>query len=1104
MTKLVFCLVAGLLPQVAFSQSATGTILGTVRDPSGAVMTSVAIRVTNEQTNQAVELRTDTLGNYTAPLLRPGVYAVTAEIAGFRRSVHSGIVLQVDQAARIDIAMQVGEVTQAVEVTGQAALLQTESATVGAVIDDKKIVELPLNGRSFIDLALLAPGVARAGGAQGTWALTVDGGRPQNNNFLLDGTQNTDGDYNKAILNPSVDVIQEFKVQTSTYSAEFGRSGAGQINVVTKAGGNEFHGTAYEFFRNSALDSRTISSPAKLPNFNRHQFGGTLGGPIRRDKTFFFVNYEGVRRVQGQSAINSVPTAELRSGNFAGQRIIYDPNTARANPDFDPTRAASATNARLLRDPFAGNIIPTARINPITRKVLDAVPLPTLGGQVNNFLDTRSARETNDQYSLRGDHQLLKNNLLFARYSANKAKTFSPNAFPGFGTNYNTRPKNLTVSDVHTFRPNLLNEFKFGFARLYESDLHENAYGKDWIAELGIVGVGFGGEAARGLPQFSVQNYAAFGDATGALPRLLRNNTFQFLDNVTWLKGRHSLKMGAEVRRFRYNLQAWYQSRGYFQFSDGFTTRTASNDGTGHSMASYLLGLPFFAQRQVGQTLMDNRSTTFSGYVQDDIKVSQRLTLNVGVRYEINTPLADINRRLPNADFGRLTNGLPTIYIGGQTGYPAGLVYTDKNNWSPRIGLAWRPLGNDRTVLRAGYGIFYGADDGNTYFNNVRAVPAIIPHTIQGDNYVPQIFEIGFSTKARLGDPNIRTTYGPIDINLRTGYVQQFGFNVQRQVTGTLMVDIGYAGTIGKKLQRSRPFNNARPGAGAIDPRRPYSDFQIADGTKLSSDFEVVSYKIPIGAAQMLENSAASFYNGMQLRVEKRTSAGLTFIGSYTFSKALTDAPSFRSAASESDTAMDPLNLRLEWGRMGWDSTHRLVTGYVYELPFGKGRKLAGAVPKWADYLIGGWQMNGILQLQSGNPFTINVSGDLANIGAPNNNTNRANLVPGQSVQLDRDLRTTARWFNTAAFATPASFTYGNLGRNTVEGPGLVSLDASLSKNFPITEKVRGQFRGEFFNLPNHPNFSVPARAVNTPQFGTVTSQRTSARQIQLGMKLVF
>jgi hypothetical protein len=1097
-------LISLMISRLALSQSATGTMVGTARDASGAVLPNVGIRVTNEQTNQSMSVTTDSLGNYTVPLLKPGVYSVAAELSGFRRFLRSGIVLQVEQTARVDISMELGDLSQAVEVTGLAPLLQTENSTVGSVIDDRKIVELPLNGRSFIELALLVPGVARAGGAQGPWALTVDGGRPQNNNFLLDGTQNTDGDFNKAIVNPSVDVIQEFKVQTSNYSGEFGRAGAGQINVVTKSGTNEFHGTVYEFHRNSAFDARSITSPQKLPNFIRHQFGFTTGGPIVKNKTFFFVNYEGVRRVQGQSAINSVPTAPARVGDFSGLPTIYDPDTSRSNPDFNPALPVSPANPRLLRDPFPNNRIPANRIDSITRQVLEFVPMPNLPGETNNYLDTRSARQDDNQYSVRVDHQLRSNNMMFARYSENNGDTFSPGSLPGFGTNFLIRPKNLTISDIHVFRPTLLNEFKFGFARLYESDLHENAFGEDYITELGIPGVGFGGEAARGLPQFSVRNYVAFGDGTFALPRLLRNNTFQWIDNLTWVRGRHTVRTGFEARRFRYNLQAWYQSRGFFQFSEGFTTRTATNDGTGHPMASYLIGLPFFSQRQVGQTLIDTRSTTLAGYVQDDFKVSTRLTLNLGLRYELNTPLADVNHRLPNVDFANLTEGKPTIFIGGQLDYPAGLVFTDKNNWAPRLGFAFRPFASAGTVIRGGYGVFHGADDGNTYFNNVRAVPSIIPHTIQSDNFVPEIFEIGFSTKARLGDPNIITTYGPIDMNLRTGYVQQFGLNMQHQLSGSLLVDIGYVGTIAKKLQRSRPFNNASPGSGSINPRRPFQAFRIADGTQLSSEFEVVSLTIPIGAGQILENSASSAYHGLQALLERRFSQGFTFMTSYTFSKSLTDAPSFRSASQESDTAMDPTNLRLEWGRLGWDSTHRFVTSHVYELPFGPGQKFGAGTAGLVKHLIEGWQLAGIWQLQSGNPFTVSVSGDLANIGAPNNNTNRANLVAGQPADLARDERTTQKWFNTAAFTTPPSFTFGNVGRNTVDGPGLISIDLSVAKNTKLTETAGLQFRAEFFNLPNHPNFSTPGRFVNTPQFGTITGQRIPARQIQFGLKVVF
>jgi len=1095
-----FCVLAAA--SKLHGQSAVAQLTGQITDPTGAVVVGAAVNMTNEATGIRFDTKSNNEGYYSFPVLPPGDYKLSVQSQGFRPVTQSGITLRVNQSARIDVKLELGATAEGITVEAVATMINAENVSVGAVIDSKKIVELPLNGRSFIDLALLTPGVARAGGAQGQWALTVAGGRPQNNNFLLDGTQNTDGDFNKAVVSPSIDLIQEFKVQTSSYSAEFGRAGAGQINVVTKSGGNDVHGTVYEFFRNSALDARQFTSPSKLPYFNRHQFGVTTGGPVIRNRTFFFVNYEGVRRVQGQSAIGSVPVEALRNGDFSGLPAVYDPNTARPNSNYNPSLPVTSLNSQYLRDPFPNNRIPSNRINLITSQVLPTVPLPNLPGQVNNYLDTRAGRETDDQYSVRLDHQLTGKNSLFGRFSGNNNNSYSPNQFPGFGTSFLSNPKNLTLSDVHTFGPTLVNEFKFGVIRFYESDLQDNAYGKDWIAQLGIQGVGFGGEAARGLPQFSVQNYTAFGDGTFALPRLLRNTTFQWVDNLTWIKGRHTAKFGFEARRFRYNLQAWYQSRGYFQFTDGFTTRTATSDGTGHAMASYLLGLPVFSQRQVGQTLIDTRSTSINGYAQDDFKISRRVTLNLGLRYELTTPLADTRGALPNADLGTLTNGLPTIYLGGQLGYPAGLVYTDKNNWAPRVGLAFRPFNTDTTVVRAGFGIFYGVDDGNTYFNNVRAVPSIIPHTIQSDNYIPQIFEIGFSQPARLGDPNIITTYGPIDLHLRTGYIQQWSFNIQHQVK-QWVIDVGYSGNAGKKLQRSRQLNAALPGPGPIQPRRPYQAFYLADGLKLLTPFELVSRYIPIGAAQILENSASSSYNAFQLRAERPYRNGFTLIGTYTWAKALTDAPSFRSTGAEPDTTLDPRNLRLEWGRMGWDIRHRAVAGFVYELPFGRGKRFRnqGGI---ANVLLGGWQMNGLWGVQTGTPFTINVSVDTANIGSTNGGVNRGNVVLGQSVSLPADQRSTSQWFNTAAFTAPPAYTFGNAGRNTVTGPGLITADTSLAKNTRLTERVALQLRFEAFNLINHPNYSTPNRSVNSPQFGSITSQNGSARQFQLGGKVVF
>ncbi len=1091
------------ISRAAHAQSATGTILGTARDESGAVLQSVKTLITHEQTNQSIMVETDSLGNYTVPLLKPGPYSVTAELPGFRRFVRRDVVLQVDQTARVDIPMKLGEVAQTVEVTGESPLLQSENASIGAVIDEKKIVQLPLNGRNFIELAILVPGVGRAGGAQGASSLTVDGNRPQNNNFLLDGTANTDGDFNKAVFSPSIDAIQEFKVQTSTYSAEFGRSGGGQINVITKSGGNQFHGTAFEFHRNSAFDARRINTLGNtLPKFIRHQFGGTLGGPVIKNKTFFFGSYEGIRRVQGQTFIGTVPTEAMRRGDFTGLANIHDPARETANPNFDPSRPVSATNPRVIREQFASNRIPENRFNSITKKVLDFVPLPTESGLLNNFRRNASPRETTDQYIVRVDHQLSQNNLLFGRFGASDGTTFGPGTFPGFGNNSEGKPKNLTISDIHTFSSNLFNEFKAGYARLREGTLQENAFGPDLIQQLGIPGVGFGGEAARGLPQFSVQNFSAFGDGTFALPSLLRNNTFQFVDNVTWLKGRHSIKGGVEFTRFQYNLQAWFQSRGFFQFTNGYTTRTATNDGTGNAFATYLLGLPFFAQRQVGQTRLDARSTRAAGYVQDDFKITPRLTLNLGLRYEVITPLADINQFMANVDLTRPTDGKPTIYIGGQSGYPAGLTITDRNNFAPRFGFAYRPFEKAETVIRGGYGIFYGADDGNTHFNHVRNVPNIIPQTNIVDQFTPSIFEIGFSTRARLGDPSIISSYGALDVNMRTPYIQQFTLNVQQQFGKVWLVDAGYVGNIGMKLQRSRRFNNAPPGPGDPDARRPYRLFRLAEGLRPITDFEIVSRDIPIGSAQILENSARSNYHALQIYLERRFTSGFALSSSYTFGKALTDAPSFRSTGAEADTTMDDSRLFLEYGRMGWDVRQRFVTTTVYELPFGRDKRFAGPDSGFAQRLIGGWQLSTIVSLQSGEPFTITVSGDTANIGA--GGVTRANYVAGQKVQLPRNQRTPARWFNTAAFATPATFTFGNVGRNTVEGPGLVMVDAMLAKTIRLTERLGFQFRAEVFNLPNHPNYSLPGRTVNAPGFGTVTSQRFIARQWQFAGKFVF
>ena len=529
------------------------------------------------------------------------MYTVEAELQGFRKQVIRGVNLQVDQIARIDIALETGNLTQTVEVAGEAPLVNTEAPALGHVIENRRVLTLPLNGRQFLELTLQVPGVTTGNGGPQSGdstlfsrpgqnsSISVSGGRSQNNSFLLDGTQNTDPDVNAYVVSPSVDTVQEFKMETHNYSAEFGRSSGGQINVVTKSGRNELHGSAYEFLRNDAVDARPFNNPGKLPAFRRNQFGATLGGPVVRNRTFFFAGYEGFRRVEGQSRTVTVPTAGQRRGDFAGGTLIFDPATTASDP-------SDSTGRRLLRTQFPNNIIPAIRLNSVATRIIDGfVPAPTSAGAANNYLDTRSSRQRNNQESLRIDHRFSDKDLLFGRHSVSNESSFVPIGLPGSGTYARVRAQNLTLSETHIFGPALVNELKFGYLRLRLERLSENAFKRDIVGEIGIPGVQFGGPQVWGVPSVTIPGVATIGDDNFFLPMRLRNNTFQAVDSLSWTRGKHLLKFGAEVRRPQFNIIQIFTPRGDFRFANGFTTRwagTVTGDNTGSATASFLLGLP--------------------------------------------------------------------------------------------------------------------------------------------------------------------------------------------------------------------------------------------------------------------------------------------------------------------------------------------------------------------------------------------------------------------------------------------------------------------------------------------------------------------------------
>jgi carboxypeptidase family protein len=1095
-----------LLPRHAIAQGTTATLTGVVRDSQSLVVPGVTLTLRGADRTITRIITSGPDGSYEFAGILPGDYRLSAELSGFAPQ-EIAVTLEVNQRVRLDIALTPSAVSTEVVVTESVPLLHATDASVGEVIDQRQVAELPLNGRQFLELALLVPGAHMSHGAQmgdasplywrpgQSSAITISGGRPNANVYLLDGTVNTDPSFNTFIISLPPDAIREFQIQTGTYTADLGGAGTGQINVVTKTGTTRPHGSVYEYLRNSRFDSPMFMDNGELPPFSQNQFGGTFGGPLGH-QLFVFGGYEGLRMTQHQSNIMSVPTPALRLGDFSGRAPIYDPLTTRANPAFNPALPISASNPQFIRTQFPGNQIPLDRINPVALQVLENyVVQPNLPGSTNNYLDTRAQHLVNDGFNLRLDRAWTNGTSMFGRYSLSNESGFTPENLPGFGAYHDNHVHNLTVTLLKPTTQRLLTETRFGFARMRLHRYGETANGADLVSQLGIPGVGYGGSDAYGLPRFDIQGYDPVGDSLLCTPCQYWNNNFQAGERVTWSTGAHSIRFGGDARKFNWDMLGFFQNRGYFQFTSPITSRTSLSDGTGDALASFLLGEPTIAQRQAGTPSMRMRQWTYDAFLQDDWRVTETLTINAGLRYELQTPLHDISKILTNLDF---SSGTPVAFVGGQNGYPSGLVYTDSNNLAPRVGMAWSP-GSHRNVLRAGAGVFYAYPDMNLWCNQVHNVPLVFPE-IQSNNVAnPTITHFGF------GPPILGKTlvsFTAIDTHLQIPRINQASVSFERQLTQTTMVQAGYLGAWGSSLDRSRLVNNAQPGPGGVQPRRPYQTISFVPGSELGTlpaDVTVQSLTFPVGPINLLESTGNSEYNSAWILAKRAYSHGLSVLASYTYSRSYTDAPSFRSPANEAEVPQNSFDPAADWGPAGCDVKHRFVSSVIYRIPF---QSVGGAtaLERAARTFLGGWQASLIYQAQSGYPFTISVFGDTANAGTLLNvNPIRANVVPGVSPGVDHP--SADEWFNTAAFTTPAPFTFGTAGRNSVWGPPLHKADLALDRELPFVRQSQLHLRVEAFNLFNTVNYGTPNRFVNTPQFGTITTASTAARQIQFVLR---
>jgi hypothetical protein len=1116
----VFC-----IAQAAVAQSNYSGLSGTVFDPEQKAVPGATVKLTSISTQATRQASSNEQGAFQITGLLPGDYNLTVEASNFAPMTES-LTLEVGQQMTLNVNLMISSLRGTVNIqTDASPVLRATDASVGEVVDRAAVQNLPLNGRMLIDLVLMVPGAHMSHGAQAGdmnplyWrpgqrsAVSIGGARPNANYFLLDGTTDTDPTFNTLTLSPSPDTVQEFKVQIGSYSAEMGGAGGGQINIVTRSGSNQFHGTGYDFIRNNVFDAHTFNDMGS--NFLvQNDFGGSIGGPIVHNKTFLFANYEGLRHTKAVTMIDTVPTIDEVNGDFSMSGVtIYNPFSSHTNPKFDPTKPVSPSNPQVIRDPFPNNTIPSNLINPAAQAFLRKyTPRPNVdmgmngcgmtmmgtptvvgaGVDCNNYNDVRNERHVSDQATIRIDQVLPRGDSIAARYSLSGENGFMPQNLPGFGALHDNMAQQGSVAWTRIINPRVVNIAAITVSRLAMHRSSENSNSNDIVSELGIQGVGFGGQGAFGAPWFNVQGYSGMGDTFAATPMHSWDTILEARDSLSWQLGRHSLKLGGSFRDFIWPMWGFFQNRGYYQFTNGFTTQTATNDGTGSALAAFLLGLPAVKQRQVGIPQMQLRQWYADAFVQDSFQLSRNTTIQIGLRYEYMSPLKDI--RYPNSNL-TFQNGVPQVFIGGQQGFPEGLMVPNKLNFAPRAGISHN-LPKYGVVLHAAYGIFFTPVDMNTWCNQRHNVPYIFPETQQSDNFTPAagIVASHFNfAPAVLGTTTV--SFAAFEYHPHPQYIQQWSGSIEKSLGQETTLELGYLGSHGVHLQRSHLVNNAPPGPGAIGPRRPFKTLAFVSGMVLPVNITVTSATFPVSGINLLENSAQSWYEAGYVNVRRRFARRWTMLANYTFAKNLSDAPDFRSPMFESAAPQDNSNLSLEKS-LSCDIRHRFAMSAVYDIPGWRRNRFAGVITK-------DWRLSAIYQAQSGFPLTISVFGDTANAGTLlGENPVRANYT-GQPV-FTSNTGTANAWFNPAAFATPAAFTFGNVGRNTVYGPGMQTLDLALQREFAVTEKVKFQFRAEFFNALNRVNLGTPNRFVNTPQFGTITEAATPGREIQFGMRLSF
>jgi hypothetical protein len=1100
------------------AQSWNSHLEGMVLDPSGAGVPAASLELRNPATAQVRQTQTDANGFYSFPFLPVGNYELGIAKTGFVSKVVRGMALRVGETARVDIRLEIAHARTEIQVDARPPLVEAASPSIGDEIENRRVSLLPLDGRQFSQLALLAAGAVPPYPNSSTQqfntpalglGFSVNGQRSERNNFSLDGVTLMEPFAYSLTVNPSIDAIREFRVVEDSYGADQGITSGAQVNIASRSGANRISGTAYEFVRNSALDAKNFfDDPTRsIPPYHQNQFGGSLGGPIRLNRAFFFMNYEGLRILQSVTNTTLLPPAAIREGDFSG----INPQTGNLfSAIIDPTTG----------QPFPGNKIPPGRIDPMSGAILDRIPLPNNPNppsSKNNDINVGLHNVTADQFMARIDDELTPRHQLFGRFLLfNQQQLFpfvpdsfaqNPSAPPGFGTNHDDTGRNLALGLTSVFRPTLINDLRFGYAYYFGTKEAQNIH-SHFLEPLGIGRAP--GATNDGIPAINVPGYADMGDSDIFQPQIRKNHTFQFTDNVAWVSGRHTWKFGADARRYRLFYQVEDFGQGLFSFSDG------AGSVSGTAFSDFLLGRPFLSYAQAGNSGGNDRLDYFGAYFSDEFRATRRLTLTYGLREEFYSPPtnadgrasildpSDATRFIVRNDRGQaaalianpLIQSLQRLYglsfmTSQQAGLPPSLIRPDWAGWAPRFGFAYdvgahghAPL-QGATSLRGGFGVFNSLGELD-YAAETRLSAPITEFLFGldlcrfygpgacGQAYAPPV--LTYQLAYTLGNEEPTAVSSPPD--LRNGYVYEWSLSLDHALTPNTVLSLSYSGSDGHKLPRRALQNQGVPNLPG----------------------ERQGYHPQPGSNQFIRaTDVNSNYNALIVRLERRLTRGMSFVGGYTFGRSIDTA----SGLNGTNQAQNNYDLKGERGLSDFDIRQRFVFSSNWELPFGRERRwLRGGV---GARVFGDWELSNILTLQSGQPLTATLSTALS--GTDSNGTDRPDMIANPNLPAGQ--RTPSRWFNTGAFVAPPIFydslgaysILGNEGRNVITGPGLAAWDMSLQRQARLSERLNLVFRSDFFNLTNHPNFDRPGLILGTSNFANISSAENS-RQIQFSLRL--